>query len=65
MRSNGRNNEFRLSTMLRVIMCAMVVMLMTFMLGLSVTVRSGAGAEEIDELIEAAHATVDSWATAR
>ncbi len=36
-------------------------MLMTFMLGLSVTVRSGAERNDIGRLIDAAHATVDSW----
>ena len=37
-------------------------MLVTFMLGVSVTVRSGADAAAIGRVIDAAHATVDSWA---
>ena len=40
-------------------------MLVTFMLGVSVTVRGGADAEAIGRVIDAAHATVDSWAVAR
>ena len=32
-----------------------------FMLGMSVTVRSGAAHDEIVRLIDAAHATIDSW----
>lgn len=38
-------------------------MFMTFMLGLSLTVRSGASNDEVGAAIDAAHATVDSWAT--
>ena len=40
-------------------------MLVTFMLGVSVTVRGGADAEAIGRIIDAAHATVDSWAVTR
>ncbi len=36
-------------------------MLTMFMLGISLTVRSGAGEEEIGRFIDAAHASVESW----
>lgn len=36
-------------------------LLVTFMLGMSVTMRSGAGPDELDAIIDAAHANVDSW----
>lgn len=36
-------------------------MLLMFMLGLSLSVRAGAGDDEIDRLFAAAHSTVDSW----
>ena len=36
-------------------------MLMTFMLGLSVAVRSGADPDAVAQMVGAAHATVDSW----
>lgn len=39
-------------------------MLVTFMLGVSVTVRGGADADAVGRVIDAAHATVDSWAVA-
>lgn len=36
-------------------------MLLVFMLGMSVAVRSGAEDDEIDRLFAAAHATIESW----
>lgn len=38
-------------------------MLTMFMLGISLTMRSGAGDQEIGRFIDAAHATVDTWRT--
>ncbi len=38
-------------------------MLLAFLLGFSVTVRGGAGNDEVDRFIQAAHDTVNSWQT--
>ncbi|MFV2038859.1 MAG: TetR/AcrR family transcriptional regulator [Acidimicrobiales bacterium] len=38
-------------------------MLTVFMVGMMVTARGGAHQDEIDRLIDAAHATIDSWRT--
>ncbi len=38
-----------------------VDMLTMFLLGMSITMRSGASTDELDRLVDAAHATVDSW----
>jgi AcrR family transcriptional regulator len=39
-----------------------VALLLAFMLGVSVTARSGASQDEIGALIDGVHATIDSWA---
>ena len=36
-------------------------MFLTFLLGFSVVARAGADDDEIDRLIQASHATVESW----